>query len=107
MKDLLEKLKYKVEIAQNGMDAIEKYSKFRPDMVLVDISMPEMNGISCIEKMADIDPDMNAVIISGYDKNSSNNSDNGIKNLIKAYLTKPVGLNELSATIAKVLHPDI
>ncbi len=107
MQDMLENLGYKAEIAGSGKEAIEKYRQVRPDLVLMDISMPEMSGISCIEKITDFDPDIKVIIISGYDERNSNILDDRIKKLTHEYLTKPVGLDELSATLARLLRSDV
>lgn len=42
--------------ASNGVEAIEKYSKLNPDVVLMDITMPDMNGLDALEKIKEIDP---------------------------------------------------
>lgn len=56
LKDILEKNGYEVVAeAQNGADAIEKYKAERPDIVTMDITMPEMNGIDALKGIKKID----------------------------------------------------
>jgi len=45
-----------VGIARNGLDAIEKVQRLKPDLVTMDVEMPEMNGIEALEQMMKISP---------------------------------------------------
>jgi CheY-like chemotaxis protein len=92
---LLEFLDYHADSASNGLEAIEKYKSYQPDMVLMDINMPGMDGITCAEKIKDFDPDAKIAIISGYEENYG--IDVSKKSLIAGYLTKPISLKDLSA----------
>ena len=103
MPDLLKNLGYQASTARNGHEAIEKYKAWQPDVVLMDISMPEMDGITCIEKIAAYDPDVKAIIISGYEKNDPIGLKENVKRFVKGYLTKPVGIHELSDMLTKML----
>ena len=103
MQDLLEYLGYTPELAANGKEGLEKYRDNRPDAVLMDINMPEMDGITCIEKIFDNDPHANISIFSGYEEEGIENMSQWAKDAIKDYLAKPVGLEALSALLAKML----
>jgi len=103
MQDLLEHLGYKPELAANGKKGLEKYRNINPDAVLMDINMPEMDGITCIEKILDYDPNANISIFSGYEKEGVGDMSQKAKDAIKDYLAKPVGLDALSALLAKML----
>ena len=55
--DILEFLSYtliennfSVETATNGLNAIKQYEKFQPDIIIMDVMMPEMDGIAACEK---------------------------------------------------------
>ncbi len=62
IKDILTKNGYTVAgEAENGAKAVEKYSEVKPDLVLMDITMPEMDGIQALKKIKEIDP--NAVVV--------------------------------------------
>ena len=50
--------------ACNGKQAIELYKQHRPELVLMDITMPEMDGIQAIEKIKVIDPSAKIIICS-------------------------------------------
>jgi signal transduction histidine kinase len=103
MQDLLEHLDYKPELAANGKKGLEKYRSKNPDAVLMDINMPEMDGITCIEKILDYDPNANISIFSAYEEEGVEGMSQKAKDSIKDYLAKPVGLDALSALLAKML----
>ena len=42
--------------AENGVKAVEKYKELSPDLVLMDITMPEMDGIQALKKIKETDP---------------------------------------------------
>ena len=57
IKDILTKNGYNVAgEAENGAKAVEKYTEVKPDLVMLDITMPEMDGIQALKKIKEIDP---------------------------------------------------
>ena len=62
IKDILRKGGYEVVgEAEDGAKAIEKYKELQPDLVTMDITMPDMDGIAAVKEIRKIDP--NALII--------------------------------------------
>lgn len=62
IKDILTKNGYNVAgEAENGVKAIEKYNELKPDLVLMDITMPEMDGIQALKGIKEADA--NALVI--------------------------------------------
>lgn len=54
--------------AKNGLEAIRMYKKYKPDLVTMDIKMPEMNGIETIKEIKRINPQAKIIVITGvYD----------------------------------------
>ena len=65
VKDILSKNGYEVVgEAENGMKAVEKFTELRPDLVTMDITMPEMDGISAVKAIKKIDPKAKIVMCS-------------------------------------------
>ena len=57
IKDILTKNGYNVVgEAENGAKAFEKYNELKPDLVLMDITMPEVDGIAALKKIKGADP---------------------------------------------------
>ncbi|MDM8535245.1 response regulator [Desulfobacterales bacterium HSG17] len=57
---------YDVKTAENGLDALEKYSRINPDIVLTDIKMPVMGGIDLLKKIKQDNPDTEVIMITGH-----------------------------------------
>ena len=65
IKDILTKNGYNVVgEAENGLKAVEKYQETKPDLVLMDITMPEMDGIQALKKIKQADPNASVVMCS-------------------------------------------
>ncbi len=65
IKDILSKNGYNVAgEAENGAKAVEKYAEVKPDLVLMDITMPEMDGIQALKKIKEGDPGAKVIMCS-------------------------------------------
>lgn len=53
-----------VDEADNGIEAVKKYVTFKPDVVTMDITMPEMNGIEALRNIKEFDPDADVIMVS-------------------------------------------
>lgn len=50
--------------AENGQQAVEMYEKLKPDLVTMDITMPEMDGITAVKKIRQLDPEARIIMCS-------------------------------------------
>ena len=65
IKDILTKNGYNiVGEAENGLKAVEKYNETKPDLVMMDITMPEMDGIQALKKIKSTDPSASIIMCS-------------------------------------------
>lgn len=88
IRNLLEHSGFEVAAeAINGKEGLDLYIKLRPDVVAMDITMPEMNGIDSLKAIIEHDPDAKVVIISaaGQEQNKKEAMEAGAV----AFVTKP------------------
>ena len=97
------KLGYEAIAVEKPLDALQNYSQWDPDVVLMDRGMPKMDGVTCARKIAEKDPEAKIIIVSGYEESGPNGIDESTKHLIKGYITKPCGMGELSQAISRAL----
>lgn len=65
LRNILEKNGYQVVgEAEDGQVAVNLYSQLRPDLVTMDITMPNMDGITAIKKIMEADPGANIIVCS-------------------------------------------
>lgn len=65
LRDILTKGGYEVVgEAENGLRAIEKYKEVSPDLVLMDITMPELDGIGAVKQIKAVDPNAKIIMCS-------------------------------------------
>ncbi|MCL2163416.1 MAG: response regulator [Oscillospiraceae bacterium] len=50
--------------AENGVVAVQKYKEIKPDIVTMDITMPEMDGLQALKLIRQMDPDAKVVVVS-------------------------------------------
>lgn len=101
LKDILEYEKYEVDLAEDGIKALDKVKTAEYDIILCDIKMPGMDGIELLEKLTEIKPDTPVVMISGH-----GNIDTAVESIKKGafdYIEKPLDLNRLLITIRNAM----
>ncbi len=91
---------YSVEVAQNGMEAVEKIEKDLFDLVLTDLMMPEMDGMELLRKIKGTRPDLMVIMITAH--GSIDTAVEAMRLGADDFTTKPIELNELLIRIAKV-----
>jgi YesN/AraC family two-component response regulator len=89
-----------VAIASNGVQAVELAKEHHPDIVMLDINMPEMDGLSAYKRIAQIYPDTGCIIISAEKDTTTLRTAMSIG--VQEYLIKPFTGDELETAIARV-----
>ena len=64
IRDILTKEGYVIHEAVNGRDAVEKFAEVRPDLVTMDITMPEMSGLEALRAIREGDPSARVLMVS-------------------------------------------
>lgn len=98
---LLQKEGYSVETASNGIEAIEHFHSFAPDIVLLDVMMPEMDGYSTAEKLRALDETSKVHIIFLTAKGTKDDRKTGYLSGGDDYIVKPFDNQELLDKIAE------
>jgi YesN/AraC family two-component response regulator len=89
-----------VAIASNGVQAVDLAKENHPDIVLLDINMPEMDGLSAYRQIAQIHPDTGCIIISAEKDTTTLRTAMSIG--VQEYLIKPFTGDELEKAIGRV-----
>lgn len=102
IKDILTKNGYNViGEAENGAKAIEKYNETKPDLVLMDITMPEMDGISALKEIKKIDPNARVIMCSAMGQQAM--VIDAIQAGAKDFIVKPFQADRVLEAIKKTL----
>jgi two-component system chemotaxis response regulator CheY len=92
---------FEVGEAENGQEAIAKYQAYRPDLVLMDITMPVMDGISATREIRGIDPNARVIMVSALGQQTM--VIEAIKAGAKDFVVKPFEPDKILSTVKKVL----
>jgi CheY-like chemotaxis protein len=89
-----------VEVVGSGLEAIHGYTRHRPDVVLMDYSMPRLNGATACRMILAKEPSARIILISGA-ISPKDITDSGAV----AILAKPIGLEQLYAALYDAASP--
>ena len=90
---------YDVVLAENGREAIQKVEESRPDLIVMDVSMPGMDGIEAMGRILSEHNTLPVILNTAY----SSYKDNFLSWSADAYVIKSSDLEELKAAIKKLL----
>jgi two-component system, chemotaxis family, chemotaxis protein CheY len=91
-----------VGTAANGIEAIELFSKTSPDMVTMDITMPQMDGIQCIEKLVGMKPAVRILVISALADKAT--AVEAMEKGANGFLNKPFTDRQLNEALAELMR---
>ncbi len=91
-----------IDVVENGLEVIRSVRKERPDVILMDIRMPEMDGVVCTQIIKENYPDIKIIILTTFDDDEY--VFNALKYGASGYLLKGISTKELADAIRKVYH---
>jgi len=102
IKDILEKNGYEVVAeAENGNVAVEKYKEFTPDLVTMDITMPEKDGVTALKEIKALDPNATIIMCSAMGQQAM--VIDAIQAGAKDFIVKPFQADRVIEAVSKAL----
>ena len=103
VKKLVEVLGHEVlNSAKNGQEAIDMYKEVKPDLVTMDITMPDMDGITAVKEIMKVDNEAKIIMVT------SHGQEDMVIQSIKAgavgYMLKPISEDKFAAAIGEVFE---
>lgn len=97
---------YEVRVARNGEEALRRAESFRPDLVLLDVMMPQRSGFEVCQKIRENPALRDVKIVMLTAKGRDLEKDRGLNLGANAYVTKPFSTKELMNTVRGLLPAD-
>ena len=102
IKDVITKNGFEVAgEAVNGMDAVDRYNELKPDLVLMDITMPEMDGIEALKAIRAADAGANVIMCSAMGQQAM--VIDAIQSGAKDFIVKPFQADRVLEAVKKVV----
>jgi two-component system chemotaxis response regulator CheY len=79
--------------AQNGAEAVERYTELKPDLVTMDIVMPDITGLEAVKEIARLDPSARILMCSAIDQQPL--AQEAVEAGARAYVVKPFQPHQL------------
>lgn len=103
---ILSRLPYDCVTATNGEDAVALALSERPDLILMDVVMPQMNGFDAVKRIREQDVTRDTPIIMVTTRGEMENIESAYALGCNDYVTKPINSAELMAKMRNFLQPD-
>lgn len=98
------KICYEVFIARDGTEVLELLKTFTPDVILLDIMMPNLDGYSTLEQIKTMEELTNTKVIFLSAKANPKDIEKGLQLGADAYVTKPYSIKKLIQQIEEMLN---
>jgi two-component system chemotaxis response regulator CheY len=101
IRNILEKNGYQVAgEAENGMVAVSKYKELKPDIVTMDITMPDMSGLEALKLIMKLDPEAKVIMLSAMGQQGM--VMDAIVAGAKSFIVKPFKEEHIVTTLSKL-----
>lgn len=87
--------------AANGIEAVQKFKDTKPDLVTMDITMPDMTGLEALKLIMDLDPKARVVMVSAMGQESMVKE--AIMSGARTFIVKPFKEEHVVSTVNKLL----
>jgi two-component system, chemotaxis family, chemotaxis protein CheY len=91
-----------VGTAANGRQALEVFKRTNPDVVTMDLTMPEMDGIECVEKLVALKPEIMILVVSALADKAT--AVEAIRKGANGFLCKPFTERELNDALTELVQ---
>jgi two-component system, chemotaxis family, chemotaxis protein CheY len=92
---------FEVFQAENGVKAVEIYKEIQPDVVLMDVTMPEMDGLTALKTIVEFDPKARVVMLTALGQESVVLE--AVKSGARDFIVKPFEHDRVMKAIGKLL----
>ena len=92
---------YEVHEADNGLKAVASYKELRPDVVLMDVTMPEMDGLAALKEIRGFDPKAQVVMLTALGQESVVLE--AVKSGARDFIVKPFERDRVMSAIHKLI----
>lgn len=102
LRTMLERNGYQVVgEAENGLVGVKKYRELKPDLVTMDVTMPELDGIGALKQIRSLDPNATVVMVSAMGQETF--IKDAVLNGARYFIVKPFKEEHVIETISKIL----
>ena len=91
--------------AENGAIAVAMCSELKPDVITMDITMPDMDGITAISKIREFNNDVNIIVATSHGQEEIIMK--ALQAGAKGYILKPINENNLNEAIENIYKDDV
>jgi CheY-like chemotaxis protein len=103
--ELLHRERYDVQVAKDGREGLQVFREHRPDLVIIDLFMPEKDGLETLIELQKEFPDTKVIAMSGYGGGSVHLKTAALLGA-KRILSKPVSNKEVLEAVRELLPSD-
>lgn len=104
-KEVLSGLGYEVHCAKDGNEAWKLFQEHKPDLVILDVKMPEMHGFEVLEKIRDENHEVPVLICSAYPKLGK---DPSVATMgVIGFINKPIDIGTLRTEVRRAMGEDV
>ncbi len=93
---------FEVHLAADGMEGVQRFKELSPDLVILDIHLPQLNGLEVLKQIREADPKAYVIMITAFD--DMRTTVEAIKRGAFDYICKPIDYDELLLSIRKAMR---